>query len=301
MYKLTQTAMSTYMDCPFKFKVRYIDRLVPVVEKTSLFIGRLFHLYREAGWDAVEEEFATFMPSDQDEADQKEITWAILQGMASIAPDEPEVMREFEWDNELPNPDTSGKSLSFRMGGKADGLKKLDVNITGNDYALIEEKTRGSAIRESDIQKLSVDFQVQNAIVNIEACTDYKIREVWYRYFRKPSIRQKQNETLDQYCERVVEDYRERPDFYYHEERLIFPRPQLEAFKRNLWQLSKSILWTKNHDLWYRNPSHCSDWGGCVYLPICRGEDVTGLYKEREVNPELENGGSNDFFAQGEE
>ena len=298
MFTLTYSNLATFKDCPFKFKTRNIDGLRPVVTKDSLAIGSAFHLFREHGNDMtkVEEYFAQFSPLSQEEADQIEINWSIVKGLCSIAPAEPDVRREIEFDLPLINPATGHASRSFRLGGKADGIKLVD---RPNTFALIEEKTRGGNINKSDIDRLSIDTQVMHYIVNLEDAEDVQIREVWYRYYRKPSIRQKQGETVDAFCRRVEEDYKERPDFYRHEERLIFPRNQLDAYREDLWQLGKAILYSKRLNLWYRNTSHCIDWGGCEYLPLCRGEDVDGLYKVEKPNEELdaEGSGDNEFFA----
>lgn len=297
MFTLTHTNMSIFKDCPCKFKLAIVERLRPVVEKESLVVGRAFHLYREKGWEAVEDIFNNLHPSTQEDSDRMEVNMAILKGMTKVVPDEPNVEREPEWLNPLINPATGFKSLTFNLGGKGDGLIKTEAYGGDDDYVLIEEKTRGGSIGKSDIDKLSIDAQVLNAIVNIEDSRGIRVVEVWYRYVRKPSIRQKKDETLDHFCERVVEDYIERPDFYWHEERLTFPRNQIEGFRENLWEIGKALLWTRRKGLWYKNSSRCAEWGGCPYLPMCRGEDTTGLYRQVEVNPELQEGGRNEFVT----
>jgi hypothetical protein len=279
MFTLTYTNMAKFKSCPFKFKTSIIDGLRLISVSPQLRVGSAFHIYREAGLAAMEEYFKQFHPSSQEEADNLEIQKTIVRSMVSIAPEDAEVEREVEWLNPLINPATGAPSRTFVLGGKADGV--LDGSI------LIEEKTRGGGIGKSDIDKLSIDTQILNAIVNLEASGGYSIKEVWYRYYRRPSIRQRQGESVPQYCERVVEDYKQRPEFYFHEERLMFPRNQLEAFRYDLWQVAKAILWMRNYDLWYRNTSYCAEWGGCQFLPLCRGDDIEGLYKVGTPNQEL--------------
>lgn len=293
MFTLTHTNMSTFRDCPFKFKASYIDSLRPVVVKDSLKIGSAFHLYREGGQEAVDKYFGQFFPSTQEEADKLETQKAIVAGLTSLAPDEPDVIREVEWLNPLINPATGAPSKTFNLGGKADGV----LALSNGTSALIEEKTTGASPSRSDIDKLSIDNQVMNCIVNLADSHGTTVSTVIYRYYRKPSIRQRQGETVEQYCERLLEDYEGRPEFYYHEERLIFPQPQLEGFRNDLWQVGKAILWFRRYDLWYRNTSHCIDWGGCPYLPLCRGENVDGLYKVGTPNPELTKEESHEQFA----
>jgi hypothetical protein len=292
MFTLTYSNMAQFRDCPQKFKLSIIDGLRMIAVKPSLRIGTAFHLYREKGEEAVEEYFAQYHPSNQFEADDLEIQRAVTKGLMSIAPEDSGVVREVEWTNPLINPATGAPSRTFLLGGKADGVVRLDEG-----HALIEEKTTGGSIGKSDIDKLSIDTQVLNAIVNLETSPDIRIAQVWYRYYRKPSIKQKQSETVNQYCERVRQDYIERPEFYFHEEKLIFPRPQLEAFKYDLWQVGKAVLWFRRYNLWYRNTSHCKDWGGCQFLPLCRGDDIEGLYRVGVPNPELGKEESHDEFV----
>jgi hypothetical protein len=253
-------------------------------------------LYQEKGWEAVKEVFDGIHPSTQEESDRREINLAILFGMTQVVPEEPDVEREPEWLNPLINPMTKRKSRSFNLGGKGDGLKPLG----DNNFVLIEEKTRGGSIGKSDIDKLSIDAQVLNAIINLEDARGIKITEVWYRYIRKPSIRQRKEETLNHFCERIVEDYCSRPGFYFHEERLMFPRNQLDDWRHNLWHIGQALLWTKKKSLWYQNSSRCAEWGGCPYLPLCRGEDIQGMYRKEEVNIELSKGARNNDFAREE-
>lgn len=291
MFTLTYTNMRTFRDCPQRFKYAHLDCLRPVVVSKALFIGRLFHLYREKGAEGVSEALKDYFPSTQAEMDDLEVTKAILKGMAVVAPKDEGVQREIEWNIPLVNPDTNRHSRTFRLGGKADGMLPLE-----RGYALIEEKT-ASSVTKSDIDKLPIDSQVLNAITCLEDSGAWQVREVWYRYFRKPSIRQKKGETVTQFEERVVADYHTRPEFYFHEERLIIPRDVLETFRRDRWHTAKMILWTKGKDLWYKNTSKCADWGGCPYLPLCRGEDAMDLYVRSERNPELDREESRNGFT----
>jgi len=285
MITLTNSARNTY-NCPYRYKKRYVDNLTLAVKKESLFIGGLYALGREMGFDAVDDELTNIIPIDQKEADKLEFQRSMLAGMLlgseTAFVDPPDAEREPEWLNPLVNPDTGRASRSIQLAGKADAL----FQPGGDTWIVVEEKTT-SKISEADITRLTLDQQVMNEVVNLELSRDIHISEVWYRYIKKPSIRQRQTETVQQFCDRLEQDYIDRPEFYFHEERLIFDSHQLLEYRRGLWAFGKILLYSINNNYWPRNTSRCSDWGSCEYLPLCSGQDCEGMYVEKEPHEEL--------------
>lgn len=284
MIILTNSARNTY-NCPYRYKLRYVDNLTLAVKKESLWIGGLYASGRELGLDAVYAELDKVLPFDQQEADKTAVQRSMLTGMLlgseTAFEDPPDAEREPEWLNPLINPDSGRASRSIQLAGKADSL----IHRNGQSI-VVEEKTTGQ-ISEVDIRKLPLDQQVMNEVVNLELSRNIHVSEVWYRYIRKPSIRQKKDETVQQFCDRLEQDYIDRPEFYFLEERLIYDSSQLLEYSRGLWAFGKILLYSINNNYWPRNTSRCSDWGSCEYLPLCSGQDCEGMYIEKAPHEEL--------------
>jgi len=115
------------------------------------------------------------------------------------------------------------------------------------------------------------------------------VEGVIYRVIRKPLIRVRKGETVLQFTERLTQDYKDRPDFYFIEKRLYRTTADLMAFEEELWE--QISLADKQHKLGlnFRHTCNCSVYGACRYLPICTGEaNAEALYEIKEPNSELQ-------------
>jgi len=273
-------------DCPHEFNERYILRRRPIAVKESLYIGSLFHGGREKGLDWALGEIRKGRILTQFDADNQAKMEALIVGMlggAKMAFKDLEVEREPEWLQPIINPHTGRQSKKFLTAGKADGYYSENGTAT-----IIEEKTRAGSPGEADISKLDLDSQVLNEVSNLQRSRGKTINRVLYRYIVKPYIKQTSKETVDQFCERLIEDYHRRLDFYFHEFEILVDQTRVREWERDLWRIAHAISYAQKHNLWYRNTSRCAEWGGCAYLPLCRGEDVEDLYETVDiVNPEL--------------
>lgn len=273
-------------DCPAKFYQRHVllRRLIAV--KESLRIGSLYHEGREKGLDHSLAEIRKGSILSQFDADKQAKDEAMITGMlkgAETAFDDIEVEREPEWLQPIVNPDTGRQSKKFRTAGKADGYY-----VEGNTAVIIEEKTKSGSPGEADISRLDLDAQVLNEVSNLQRSRGVPISRVIYRYIVKPYIKQTKNETVEQFCDRLEADYQTRLDFYFHEYDILVDQSRVRQWERDLWRIAHTIAYAHKHDLWYRNTSRCAEWGGCSYLPLCRGEDVDHLYETVTIpNPEL--------------
>lgn len=284
---LTITAISKY-DCPYRFYLSVVRLLRPVIKREALIDGIIHHLGREMGMDAMLAEIDRLVPVyGQEDADRKEIKTAMHMGMLKGAlvyfEEPPDTVNEFEWCLPLVNPDTGRFSRQFQIAGKGD---KVSIRAA----TVWETKTRGASVTKSDIDKLPLDRQVNNAVSGVQRSTGVTINEVRYQYVRKPSIQVKKNESIRQYCDRLREDYAnpERRDFYFHEERLFIDQTMVTQWERDLWAIAHQIAYSFANNYWPHNSSRCNDWGSCEYLPLCRGENVEGFYQVEEPNPELQ-------------
>lgn len=303
---LSNSLISTF-DCPKKFYFRAVKGLVPLVKREPLYLGGLYHLGREKGESAVDVEISKVNPQDQAEADRQYVLYSTIIGMikgAAIAFQDSSdpIIKEPEWLLPILNPLTGKASRKYMIGGRADSLIRNPGDPEDNCWTVVEEKTRGKQVTESDILKLPLDRQLNNEIMCLERARNIRITNARYRYVVKPFIRQTKNENVAQYCERLIADYQERTDFYFHEEELLVDREQVRAWGHDLWNFVHMIDFCRKNNYWHRNTSRCGEWAGCEYLPLCRGdEDVSHLYKVTGHNEELSTMEAHHGFAREED
>jgi hypothetical protein len=103
---------------------------------------------------------------------------------------------------------------------------------------------------------------------------------------KKPSIKQRQGETVDEFTDRLAFDYENREDFYSYE-----PPPSyitaadLLRIEAELWTWAEQLRALRRQRIYDRNTASCSDYGGCKYVPICSGDpDAEHLYHRREAS-----------------
>lgn len=200
--------------------------------------------------------------------------------------------REFKFRVRLRSPWTGAYSRTFDLVGAADGIVCEDWN--GVDFAapkwdgapanveLIENKLVGQ-ITPQKVQRLPLDRQVAIYRYGIWRATGRKVETVRYRWTRKPQIRQKQNESLEEYCDRIRSDYEDRPDFYLLEEEPKFATASdLLRIEAELWTWAEQVRHAERQRVYPRNTSSCGDFGGCPYISLCSGDpDAMSLYRGR--------------------
>ena len=107
-------------------------------------------------------------------------------------------------------------------------------------------------------------------------------REIYYTVCRKPTIRQKKDETEDEFFDRMVEWYDQDTESKIRLLRISRTDEEIERFLDAVEKMACEI----NHtDHFYRNTNHCRHWGRmCEYAPICMnydpGQEYIGFTKE---------------------
>lgn len=297
---LTQTKRRDFKNCRRFFFLRHERHLTTRWAKTGRRRGAAFAegLYAARMPEPVEETleavYSEIEPRDQVMADDMEFEQAVLLVLilAYIERYEQTEQRELEFSHPLVNPSTGRSSRSFRRAGKIDGL----IRTGQTDAILIEDKLVG-ALQEPMISRLPLDEQILEYVDALVA-NGWGVR-VDYRFTRWPSIglhkaksfATKPNipaETLDEFSARLAADIRERPDFYFVQQLLVFPKEALVEFRQERWDVAQDLLLTRRTGRWYKSPSRCTEWGGCEFLPLCSGEaGAEDLYVTIADNVEL--------------
>jgi hypothetical protein len=153
----------------------------------------------------------------------------------------------------------------------------------GPYWELIEYKLVGR-IDSNDVKRIVLDRQVGLEAYAVWRMTGKPVRKIRKRWMKKPSIRQKQNETVDDFCARVIQDYQDRPEFYAHEETTFRTDEDLLLLERELWDWAEQRRDAKGRDFYARNTGACGDYGGCQFIDLCAGDpDAMSLYR---IKPE---------------
>ena len=290
MEPLTHSLMQSLKNCPMYYYWRQKKSLVPIVRSRARSIGQVVHKGIETGsiYEALKL-FEEFIPTTQEEQNKLDtdrvIATAMLEGYfnkyngdpANIEKSTPEIKFEVP----ITNPKTGASSKTFYLAGKIDRLVK-----SGEWW--IEEYKTASQIGKTYIDRLALDSQITTYIYGIQKQRHINVAGVIYRIIRKPSIKQTAKETLQQYQDRLINDYVTRPEFYFQEERLYRSQDDLKQFEQELWFFTQLLLKVEREGLYYKNTSRCGEYGGCMYMPLCKQDpEASILYKTEEPNPEL--------------
>lgn len=301
---LSHSSISTQLNCLKRWDWHYNQRLQLIEGPRALGLGKAFQKSielqdPEAGVRMLEE--AAPVPRSQEAEDRLAIESAMVRGGSKLYmerwPAPNNEAREFHYRVRLRSPWTGRPSMTFDLLGYADGVEDF------GDYLELTENKFVGDISALGVRKLPLDRQVGLACYGLWRATGKPVRQVRYRYVRKLSIKPKKGrenkagvrvgaETIAEYCARVEADYAdpERRDFYSHEEVLFREPKDLLLLEAELWDWAEQLRNAKARDFFSRNTSHCHDYGGCPFIPLCVGDpDAMSLYQvrpEREIEEE---------------
>lgn len=288
MEVLTFSRIKARKNCPMAEHIRYDLELVPRNKKKSLGLGSAVHLGLET--DDIDKAVGYFdgvFPDSQEEANELEVQRATVRAMltgyfARFGKWGEETIRELSFDIPIRNPKTGAVSRSFRLQGKIDAITVID----GKTW-LVEYKT-ASQINKGYFDRVSLDEQITLYMYAYREKFGVKPEGVIYRVLKKPTIRQTKKESLEQFCNRLEQDYVDRPDFYFFEQKYYRSENDLKQFEKELWAFTQQYLYEKRNDINCKNASRCLDFGQCEYMPICLGEaDLELDYVKKEKHEEL--------------
>ncbi len=287
MRPVTQSMMSTMMRCEEKARLRYLEELVsPDPPPPWLSVGSAVHKGFEVGSaDAAEEMLRKDRGPAWTEAEVAalELDCAKVRAMVSGGLklwDHWPSLAEVQFRIPFTNPATGRASTKHTLEGVFDGV------FPGGPPRLLEIKTT-SRLDSSYLERLDLDWQVSAYLAVASVMYQARVREMVYRVIRKPSIKQRKTETLEEYTERVASDYEDRPEFYFEEVLITRTDQQIERWWYEAWEMHERILRIENGGMTVRNSGHCLDFGRCTYFDLCRGVVGPSAFRVKEAHPEL--------------
>lgn len=261
--KISTSKIKCYKSCKRLYFLKYVEGLEYIPEIQSLEDGKTYHskiekFYKE-GWFSIDE-------------DNPKISAMACAYEKYIYP-QFKVNRAEEWFEFQLNEDHT-------LVGRYDGI--------ADDGCPVEHKTTSADVDDEYIYNLQWDEQILNYMLASGK------NKIYYTVCKKPTIRQKQNETAEEFLDRCIAWYDEDTD---KKIRVIsVERNEKEIFsqKKHLLHIASEmsanekyykILKEKgNNDceiVFYRNSSHCTCYGRrCEFASICLDYDPKLQYVE---------------------
>jgi hypothetical protein len=329
MELLTQSKYRGWRGCPRFFYHRHEQRLSPRIEREGRRRGTIFGSaifavqqaeedgklieseetgisHRLAVHDVIEQRisefYAGFHPSSQDEQDELALEAVKVEVMvrAYLGRYGIDRRREVVFEMPLINPATGHPSRTFKRAGKIDGV----VPLGGNHARVIEDKFVGQ-IQKAMIDRLVLDQQIAeyvDALAQLGWTAEIEYRHTRYPGVNPASAKEYKTkadvpaESLDDFALRLEADVRDRQDFYFDMQRLIFDASSLQEHREGRWAAAKGIMRSRlelqqGASLGIAFPKHewkCNQYGSCEFLPLCTNQDgAEALYVVGDDNPEL--------------
>ena len=288
MEEMTQSECMTLSRCEKRYTMRYVEGLVPLNTHPALSMGVAVHEgLRSASVDegikALREMSGpVWLPFEREKQELREgHVAAMVGGALNMWSDWPD-MQEVVFRLQLRNPKTGRASRKHVLSGVWDGAW-----TDGDEVILGEWKTAG-ILNEDYILRLDIDFQVSAYLVAASRHFGKPVRKVRYRVIKKPTIKQKKTETLDEYLERLHLDYLERQEHYFYETLVTRTDEQLRGWEEQAWEMHKRVLDLKAGRIPLMNTNSCISRGRCPYFDHCIGAvPKTAFRKLEDTHPEL--------------
>ena len=288
--ELTNSARSTFMNCQKKYEYSYIYGLAPRKTNIPFLVGGLFHdelehMYKDKKLNikAMEKrvskacEKACKYPGVL--ADDSEKIWmqqAIVTGMvkgyaAMYLKGDLTKYRVVETEGEFKT--NINKEWVYR------GKKDLVVSsIKTKKLYLVEHKTT-AMITAGYVGKLPMDNQILGYAWT-QKKSGKKFDGIIYNVTKKPGIKQRQTESLQQFYKRVEEEYMLNPGAYFYRETINFTDKDLLRFEEELKRFVGYIERAYSENYFMQNAGHCNSMGICPFMQLC----LNGVSKETLMN-----------------
>ncbi len=282
--------LKAFKTCPMKFRLHYVDGLTRDRDTDALRMGGVWHKAREVlnKGGSQDEAISTIsnayaVTPEWIDAEAWQVEACKLRcGIALIS--------ELVPSRKV----VASEQVVQGVVGGVDFMGIIDCIVEMDGKLYIEEyKTTSSDVSPGseywDI--LTMDTQCVGYVTLLKAM-GYDIHGIIYDVWRKPALRLKKTETVDEYNERIYAAMWEENEKYYARKPITILRSDEERFADTLGKIDLLRMSMDCNNLWYHNEMACKTFGRCEYLPICsnclegkaaRQEQIDGfLYKETD-------------------
>lgn len=242
--RISISKIKTYKACKRMYDLKYNEGMKPIAVPESLETGKKYH-------QIIDDLNKGILPDTIDFSKERAMAHAYYK---YIYPKFHVVESEKWLEYELLDGD--------KLVGIADGI--------ADDGHIVEHKTTGSEITEQYEYNLLWDEQILAYMLMTGK------RKVWYTVCRKPTIRQKQNESDEDFYQRMVEWYDTDTDSKIRLLEIFRTDDEVAQFEDDLLMLVQDM---KHSSIYYRNTCNCNMYGRrCEYSSICMNYDPNAEY-----------------------
>lgn len=254
--RITVSKMKLFKACRRAYYFKYMEHLTPIEKAEALQVGTNYH-------ELLDKLYSGESLPENDYSKERAM---IVAYQKYIYPNFKVKSTEDWFKKEIGNGD--------EFCGITDGIAE--------DGCLVEHKTTGSEITEEYEFNLQWDEQILGYMFVTGA------RKVYYTVCRKPTIRQKQNETEEEFFNRMIEWYDTDTDKKIRLLTIERTDEEVEAFANDLHLMAREMEQAEqDEDRLYRNCGWCNVWGRrCEYSSICLNYDKNQEYVEFERREE---------------
>lgn len=275
--RVSASKIKTFKACRRAYQLKYIYDVVPVESSEALTVGKDYHSKIEALYKGDHETEYDFSKTEAMFQAYRKYIYPYVE----IAPDKVEV-------------DISDSITIGEQGVSVDIVGRLDgIAVNG---ALVEHKTVSAEITEQYEYDLAWDEQLLMYMLLTGA------RKCYYTVCRKPTIRQKKNETEEEFFERMVAWYDEDTDSKIRLLKVERTDEDIRIFKMELDDILSEMSFCEEFTKhYYKNSLHCFRFGRrCEYAEICQHYDPNMDYinykKGGRINEGNDDAGSGELF-----
>lgn len=249
--------LKCFKSCRRMYELKYVENLVPVAKSDALETGKKYHDYIDL-----------YFKGEQIEPEPTKEHAMFTAFLKYVAPKLNVVETE--------------KKIAYQIGddylvGIVDGME---------DGCFIEHKTTG----ESDMAQYEYMLQWDEQILAYMLMTGF--RKVKYTVIRKPTIRLKQNETMEQFYERMIQWYDDDTDNKIREFELTRSDEEIDQFQQSLEQMIAEIRRAEQDKIFYKNQCACH-----MYNKLCDYASVCPHYDRNQENVNFTHREEVDFFG----
>lgn len=293
---LTNSARTSFLNCRMKFYWQYICRLTPIKTSVPFLIGGLFHEGLELFYaDKFKEKtFRKYIQKEIEKVmdaaetmEESEMLWlqeAIIMGMLKGYILRYAKQDKAQWKIIAPETDFvfNLNSSNFKYAGKRDLL----VNSRKTKGLVLVEHKTTSILTSGYLSKLPLDNQI--LVYCMSTKKDNKYNElpstIIYNVIKKSGSRKRQNETFNQFKERVEQEYTDNLQAYFYREVIPVSKKSVEESYNELELCALEIQRCIDNGYYYKNSTQCTSYGICPYMPLCLKEkDAIHRFEQRET------------------
>lgn len=239
------SALKLFKACRRAYQLKYVEGLEPVQTPEALETGRNYHKKIEDVCNGC-----------LDTSDLSRESAMALAYQKYIQP-QFHVKTVEEW-------------VEYDLGDGNTLVGRIDARTENN--ALVEHKTTSQDIGEEYEYDLQWDEQLLAYMLMTGA------RQMYYTIIKKPTIRQKKNETEQEFFDRMVSWYDEDTESKIRVLFVFRTDDEVEAFRR---ELQETVSELANVKAYYKNTAYCNKFGRrCEYAPVCLYYDPDQEYVE---------------------